>query len=145
MGGVVTPPVEAVVAWAAPVAAALATCAGQLWLNRSFARAGERRRRAHERDEAWRGRVEEGLAQQSAKTDVLMAAVASTMRSDIIHKCHRYLDDMGMAGTEEKRALHAQWEDYHGLCEANSIKNHFVDGLVAQVMALPNRPGERGE
>lgn len=136
-----------IVAWAAPVAATLVTAAGQLALNSRFKQADERRemarletteKRAAEAE--WRERIESRMNTQDGKIDALVVAQASTMRSDVLHKIHRYMDDLGCASTEEKQALYAQWRDYKSLCDTHNIKNEFVDGLVEQVMNLPNRP-----
>lgn len=61
------------------------------------------------------------------------------MRSDIVHKCHRYLDDLGKASTEEKDALKAEHDEYSAVCAANEITNNFVDMMVQRVMELPER------
>ena len=73
------------------------------------------------------------------KMDVVLALQCSQMRSDITHKCHRYLDDLGRASTEEKQSLWAENEDYRRVCEANGIENHYIDTLVERVMGLPER------
>jgi hypothetical protein len=61
------------------------------------------------------------------------------MRSDLVHRAHRYIDDLGCAGTEEKQSFWAEYEDYIRICDANNVVNHFIDNLAKQVMALPNR------
>ena len=61
------------------------------------------------------------------------------MRSDLIHRAHRYIDDLGCASTEEKNVFWAQYEDYQRLCKANDIENHFIDQLASRVMELPDR------
>lgn len=163
-----------IIAWIAPIIAALFTCAGQLWLNRKFKRADEKRDQARadtdakRRSEAewrndvdrlmkeqssalrsvaddrvewyaWREQIISQLSNQDNRIDTILKAQCSQTRSDIIHKCHRYLDDLGRASTEEKEALHAEHEEYTAMCEANDIVNHFVDGLVSRVMELPER------
>lgn len=138
---------QQIVAWLAPIAASLATFAGQRALTSRFEKADEKRemarletseKRAAEAE--WRERIESRMDTQDGKIDALVVAQASTMRSDVIHKCHRYLDDLGCASTAEKQALNSQWRDYSHLCETHDIENSFVDGLVEQVMALPSRP-----
>lgn len=64
---------------------------------------------------------------------------ASQIRSDIVHKCHRYLDDLGRASTEEKEALADEHKQYSKFCEDLNIDNNFIDELVARVMALLER------
>lgn len=139
---------QAAIDWLAsnPLTYGMLTLAGQLWLNERFKRADAKREVARletttkrEAEAEWRERIERRMSSQDGKIDALVVAQASTMRSDIIHKCHRYLDDLGCAGTEEKEALNAQWRDYCNLCRAHDIENNFVDELVRQVMRLPNR------
>lgn len=134
------------VAWLAPIVAALLTCAGQLWLNQRFKQADEKHDQARADTEAkrlaeakWREDVFKRLDNQDEKIETVLKAQCSQTRSDIIHKCHRYLDDLGKASTEEKEALHTEHEEYTAMCEANDIVNHFVDGLVKRVMQLPER------
>ena len=135
-----------IITWAAPIAAALLTCAGQLWLNTRFKRADEKRDEARRDTDAkrkaeaeWRDNMTKRLDQQDERIETILRAQCSQTRSDIIHKCHRYLDDLGRASTEEKAALHAEHQEYAEMCAANDIVNSFVDGLVKRVMALPER------
>lgn len=92
----------------------------------------------------WREHVVTRLDQQDERIDTILTAQCSQMRSDLIHRAHRYIDDLGCAGTEEKQSFWAEYEDYMRICDANSIVNHFIDNLAKQVMALPNR-GEDGQ
>lgn len=87
----------------------------------------------------WRERVVTRLDQQDGRIDTILTAQCSQMRSDLIHRAHRYIDDLGCAGTEEKQSFWAEYEDYMRICDANNIVNHFIDNLAKQVMALPNR------
>ena len=87
----------------------------------------------------WREHVVTRLDQQDERIDTVLTAQCSQMRSDLIHRAHRYIDDLGCAGTEEKQSFWAEYEDYMRVCDANSIVNHFIDNLAKQVMALPNR------
>lgn len=87
----------------------------------------------------WREHVVTRLDQQDERIDTIITAQCSQMRSDLIHRAHRYIDDLGCAGTEEKQSFWAEYEDYMRICDANSIVNHFIDNLAKQVMALPNR------
>ena len=91
----------------------------------------------------WREHVVTRLDQQDERIDTILTAQCSQMRSDILHKAHRYIDDLGCASTEEKEALWAEWEDYSAICDANNITNHFIDKLANQVMSLPNREENR--
>ena len=87
----------------------------------------------------WRERVVTRLDQQDGRIDTILTAQCSQMRSDIVHKCHRYLDDLGKASTEEKDALKAEHDEYSAVCAANEITNNFVDMMVQRVMELPER------
>lgn len=138
--------VQPIVTWAAPIAAALATCAGQLALNARFKHADEKRDHARaetqakrDAEAAWRDSVEVRLSEQDGKIDAVLRGQTTQMRSDLVHKAHRYIDDLGCAGIEEKKAWWAEYEDYCAICEAHEIKNSFVDELAKQVMALPDR------
>lgn len=138
--------IEGLVSWAAPILSTLIIGAGQLWLNSRFKRADEKRDRARveaeklaEADKAWRDEVTARMDRQDECIGVVLSAQCSQMRSDIIHKCHRYLDDMGCASTEEKQALHAEYEDYQALCASSGVANHFVDNLMERTLELPGR------
>ena len=142
--------VQQAIAWFGPIVAALLTCAGQLWLNQKFKRADAKREEARRDTDAkrmaeaeWRDSVTKRLDQQDGRIDTILTAQCSQMRSDILHKAHRYIDDLGCASTEEKEALWAEWEDYSAICDANNIPNHFIDKLDNQVMSLPNREENR--
>lgn len=135
-----------IVAWAAPIVAALATCAGQLALNQSFKRADEKSDAARADTDAkrkaeaeWRDSIDRRLDSIEKKQSRSISAQAAQTRSDIVHKCHRYLDDLGKASTEEKQALHDEHEQYSQFCEDLGIDNNFIDNLVARVMELPER------
>lgn len=137
-------------AWLAPIAAGLLTLAGQLWLNDRFKRADEKRDQARADTDAkraaeaeWRECVVSRLDKQDERIDTILTAQCSQMRSDLIHRAHRYVDDLGCASTEEKQSFWAEYEDYMRICDANNIVNHFIDNLAKQVMALPNRGENR--
>lgn len=141
---------EQAIAWFGPIVAALLTCAGQLWLNQKFKRADAKREEARRDTDAkrmaeaeWRDSVTKRLDQEDERIATILTAQCSQMRSDILHKAHRYIDDLGCASTEEKEALWAEWEDYSAICDANNITNHFIDKLANQVMSLPNREENR--
>lgn len=69
----------------------------------------------------------------------ILEAQCTQMRSDITHKVHRYMDDLGAASEEEKQSLRSEYELYCVICAKYGIKNHFVEQLVQQVMELPDR------
>lgn len=87
----------------------------------------------------WRHRIDLRLDDIEEKQNRSIAVQAAQTRSDIVHKCHRYLDDLGKAGTEEKQALHDEHEQYAQFCNDLDLENNFIDNLVERVMALPER------
>lgn len=113
----------------------------------------ERDRKADERHEeaeaernrrdVWREGMSARVGKLEATLDVLLRLYLSQMRSDITHKCHRYIDDLHAASTEEKDSLWAEYEDYRAVCDAHGIDNHYIDKLVEQTMELPPRERER--
>ena len=140
---------DAFVAWVAPIVATLVTLAGQLWLNGKFKAADEKRDQARAETEAkraaeaaWRESVDARLDKQDEKIFAVLKGQTTQMRSDLVHKAHRYIDDLGCASTEEKDAFAEQYKDYCAICEAHNIQNSFVDAMARQVMALPSRPRE---
>lgn len=141
--------VQPLVTWAAPIVAALATCAGQLALNARFKQADEKRDHARaetqakrDAEAAWRDSVEARLTEQDCKIDAVLRGQTTQMRSDLVHRAHRYIDDLHAASTDEKQAFWAEYEDYVAICEANGITNSFIDNIAQQVMELPNRPSK---
>ena len=82
---------------------------------------------------------EQVLVSQDKNIGLVLRGQITQMRSDIIHKAHRYLDDLGCASTEEKDAFNAEYEEYCMLCKAANVENDFVDTLHQQVMALKGR------
>lgn len=92
-----------------------------------------------EAEAAWRDSTTKRLDEQDRRIETILQAQCSQMRSDIIHKCHRYLDDLGRASTEEKEALKAEHTEYAAVCRENGIVNNFVDLMVQRVMELPER------
>ena len=120
----------------------------QLWLNARFKRADQKRDNARKETEErlqetlrWRSSIEELICKQDKRVDTILTAQCTQMRSDIIHKAHRYMDDLGCAGMEEKQSFWAEYEEYQKICAENEIVNHFVDKLAERVMALPDRKG----
>lgn len=79
------------------------------------------------------------LEAQGDKIDSVLKNQLTNTRSDIVHKAHRYLDDLGCASTDEKDSFNAQYKEYAALCEAYGIENDFVVHLYERVMALPER------
>ena len=129
-----------IIAWAAPIASTLVIT----WLTALINRRMDESKRDRERDEserkAWRSGVDRRLDGQDEKIQAILRGQTTQMRSDLLHKAHRYIDDLGCACTEEKQAFWAEYEDYMSICDANNITNHFIDNLANQVMELPNRP-----
>lgn len=122
-------------------AAGLALIAGlqkQADARRESIRAESESERAERRD--WRERVDMRLERQDKRLETVISTQCTLMRTDLIHKAHRYIDDLGCAGVEEKQAFWAEYEEYQAICEENDFVNHFVDHLSKQVMALPDRP-----
>jgi hypothetical protein len=87
----------------------------------------------------WREGIDKRLDSIEEKQNRSISAQAAQTRSDIVHKCHRYLDDLGKASTEEKQALHDEHVQYSQFCDDLGIDNNFIDNLVARVMELPER------
>lgn len=88
---------------------------------------------------AWRAQIVERMDSQDDKFMSMLKAQVTQMRSDTLHRIHRYLDDLGMASTEEKTAFWAEYEEYCELCEKYGIENNFVKELAQRVMQLPER------
>jgi len=87
----------------------------------------------------WRERIEGKMDEQECRVMSIIEAQCSQMRSDILHKVHRYMDDLGCASIEEKDALKAEHKEYAKICAMYGIENELIDELVEQVMHLPNR------
>lgn len=88
----------------------------------------------------WRIEVSKRIESQDTKIHAILEAQCTQMRSDLVHKAHRYIDDLGCASIEEKDAFNAEYDDYCEICEQYEIKNNFVATLAKQVMDLPDRP-----
>lgn len=95
---------------------------------------------------AWRSGITNRLNDMEGKLDELekkqnrsISQQAVQIRSDIVHKCHRYLDDLGRASSEEKETLNDAYEKYCEFCEDLDMENDFIDLLVQRVMELPER------
>lgn len=133
-------------AWAAPIVSTIIVTAATASINAHIKRRDQVADERHAETEAkraaeakWRDGVTKRLDEQDERIATILQAQCSQMRSDIIHKCHRYLDDLGKASTEEKEALKAEHDEYAAMCAANDIVNNFVDLMVQRVMDLPER------
>ena len=87
----------------------------------------------------WRQSVDARLDAQDDKIAAVLKGQTTQMRSDLIHRAHRYVDDLGCASVEEKEAFWAEYEDYVQICDANNVVNHYIDSLAERVMKLPER------
>ena len=94
----------------------------------------------------WRDSIDKRLNDMEDKLDELekkqnrsISQQAVQIRADIVHKCHRYLDDLGRASSEEKETLNDAYEKYGEFCEDLEMENDFIDLLVQRVMELPER------
>ena len=138
--------VQSVIAWAAPIASTIIVTFATAVINARI-KEGEKKRDAaraeaeagRKADQQWRDSITARMDEQEGRIDILLSAQCSQMRSDAIHKCHRYLDDLGCASVEEKAALHEEYEDYQALCTVAGVENHLIDKLMDRVMALPER------
>lgn len=92
-----------------------------------------------ESSKKWRKGMDEWRNEMDECTISILEAQCTQMRSDITHKVHRYMDDLGAASEEEKQSLRSEYELYCVICAKYGIKNHFVEQLVQQVMELPDR------
>ena len=142
--GVVT--MENVIAWLAPILSTIIITAATASINAQVQRSQRTADERHAETEAkraaeanWRDSVDKRLDSQDERIFAILKGQTTQMRSDLVHKAHRYIDDLGCASTEEKDAFHKQYEDYCAICEAHGIENSFVDGMAQQVMALPSR------
>jgi hypothetical protein len=124
----------------------LALLAGQLWLNLKFKSAEDKRDSARADTDAkraaeaeWREKVVHRLDEQDERIDAVLQGQVNQMRSDVTHKIHRYMDDLGCASTEEKNSLNEEYKVYCLICEKFGIENDFVANMMEQVMALPSR------
>ena len=137
---------DEIIAWAAPILSTIIVTGATASINSHIKRRDQVADERHAETEAkrraeaeWREGVTKRLDGQDERIATILQAQCSQMRSDIIHKCHRYLDDLGKASTEEKEALKAEHDEYSAMCAANDIVNNFVDMMVQRVMELPER------
>ena len=141
---------DRLIGWLAPILSTIIITAATASINAHIKRRDKVADERHAETEAkrkaeaeWRECVVKRLDKHDELMDTILTAQCSQMRSDILHKAHRYIDDLGCASTEEKQALWAEYEDYTAICDANNITNHFIDKLANQVMTLPNRDENR--
>lgn len=85
------------------------------------------------------GDMERRLDDMQGELDRSVSQQAVQIRSDIVHKCHRYLDDLGRASSEEKETLSDAYRQYCEFCADLDVENDFIDMLVQRVMELPER------
>ena len=133
-------------AWLASIVSAILVCAGQALVMLAQKRISERMdkdsedtKRKREAEAEWRERVDKRMDEQDERILSILKSQVTQMRSDTLHKAHRYLDDLGKASTEEKDAFWTEYQEYCELCEQYGIENNFVDELAQRVMALPER------
>lgn len=141
-----TDTLTAIIQWLAPILSTVIIAAATASINAQVARQQRTADERHAETEAkrkaeaeWRESVTKRLDEQDRRLGTVLTLQCSQTRSDILHKCHRYLDDIGMASTEEKDALRAEHDDYAAICTANGIENEFIKLLVERVMQLPER------
>lgn len=130
---------DSFVTWLAPIISTLIICAGQLALNTSFKRADERKEKKLNEETEWRNEVTRRLDAQDAHINTMLGAQCSQMRSDLIHRAHRYMDDLGCASIEEKNAYWDEYMKYCEMCDISEVENGFIENMANQVMNLPNR------
>lgn len=67
-------------------------------------------------------------------------ALASVMRSDLIHKAQKYVYEIEWATAEEKSSWAEEWKQYKGLGA-----DGYIDGISARVFDLPEVPPRAAE
>lgn len=134
------------IGWLASIASTLIITACTSAINKWMSESKKDREREEAERKEWRRGVDKALeelndkmADVDNKVDRSIASQAAQLRSDIVHKCHRYLDDLGRASIEEKQALADEHRQYSKFCEDLGIDNNFIDEMVARVMDLPER------
>lgn len=146
--------IKAIAQWLAPIVGTAITAYiavvqrnGEQKRDSAVVAADEQRRIEQEWREDMERRMadfEKVLESMNKKMDATLKGQLTDMRTDIVHKAHRYLDDLGCASTDEKNAFDAQYKTYAQLCDENDIKNDFINTLHDQVMALPGRTVREG-
>lgn len=137
---------DRLIGWLAPILSTIiitaATASINAHLQRSQKLADERHAETEAKRKAeaeWREGVTKRLDDIEDKLGRSISQQAAQIRSDIVHKCHRYLDDLGRSSTEEKEALADEHKQYSEFCDDLEMENNFIDELVARVMDLPER------
>jgi len=137
---------DRLIGWLAPILSTIIITAATASINAHLQRSQKLADERHAETEAkrkteaeWREGVTKRLDDIEDKLGRSISQQASQTRSDIVHKCHRYLDDLGRASTEEKEALADEHKQYSRFCDDLGIDNNFIDELVARVMDLPER------
>ena len=137
---------DRLIGWLAPIISTIIITAATASINAHLQRSQKLADERHVETEAkrkaeaeWREGVTKRLDDIEDKLGRSISQQASQTRSDIVHKCHRYLDDLGRASTEEKEALADEHKQYSRFCDDLGIDNNFIDELVARVMDLPER------
>jgi len=137
---------DRIIGWLAPILSTIIITAATASINAHIKRRDKVADERHAETEAkrkteaeWREGVTKRLDDIEDKLGRSISQQASQTRSDIVHKCHRYLDDLGRASTEEKEALADEHKQYSRFCDDLGIDNNFIDELVARVMDLPER------
>ena len=103
----------------------------------------EETEKERQRRDSWREGMSSRVGRLETVLDVILELQLSQMRSDLVHRAHRYVDDRGAASTEEKDVFWQQYQDYIRLCDAHGKDNNFIDRLAQQVMDLPTRDYEK--
>lgn len=127
------------IGWLASIASTLIITACTAAINKWMSESKKDREREEAERKEWRKGVDARLDKQEKVMDSMLNLSCSNSRGDIVHKCHRYLDDLHCASHEEKQALWAQHADYELVCKENGIENDYVRQLVQRVMELPER------
>lgn len=138
--------VDAIVTWLAPIISTIIVTAATASINASVKRHDQLADERHAETEAkrkaeaeWRDDVIKRLDDMEDKLNRSVMQQAVQIRGDVVHKCHRYLDDLGMASSEEKETLNDAYEQYCEFCVDLGIENDFIAQMVQRVMELPER------
>lgn len=135
-----------IISWLAPILSTIIITAATVSINaqaKKHERVAEERHQETEKkrkqEAEWRNEVISRLDDMEDKLNRSVSQQAVQIRSDIVHKSHRYLDDLGRASSEEKETLNDAYKQYCEFCEDLDIENDFIDLLVQRVMELPER------
>lgn len=137
---------DGIIQWLAPILSTVIVTFATASINSKIAEGEKKRDSARAETEAkrkqeaeWREGVTQRLDDMEDKLNRSVLQQTVQIRSDIIHKCHRYLDDLGRASSEEKETLSDAYEQYCKFCADLDIENDFINMMVARVMELPER------